>query len=144
MRIPTPDDFRQESGPVLLSPWYADLEGADCTLALPDGGEPEEDGEWRPHRPSYQMAKDILPDLEWLRERALAFLDGILSLDGLKLDGEPFVIQLTCDARAQRVTVELEWTNELYLRFGVAFACRMEQAEKSARYTPVEMSMKGQ
>jgi hypothetical protein len=143
MRIPSLDDFRQAPGPVLLSPWYADYKDADFTLMLPDGGDAEEDGEWLPHRPSYQMAQDVLPDLDWLGERARSFLAGILDLERLELEGEPFVICLVCDARAQRVTVELEWTRELYLRFGVTFACRMEHPQQSDRYTPLEMSMTG-
>lgn len=145
MQIPAIERFRQDNHAQYGSTWEADPEGADFTLMLPDGEPVWEDGGWegRPHEPSYQMALAVVPDVDALREEALAFLDGIVAFEKLGMRGDPFVIGIHCNARTQRVVVELEWTKELYCRFSVTFSWRMNHPQLPDHRTPTGMAFWG-
>lgn len=111
--------------------WAADPQGADFTLMLPDGEPVWEDGGWdaQPHEPSYQMAHVVVEEVDALKREAVAYLDGIVDFGKLAMKGEPFVIGIHCDARTQKVIVELEWTEEMYCSFSVTFSWRMNHAQ---------------
>ena len=131
MQIPPIEQFRQNAGVPDNPAWWSDPEGAAFTLELPDGEAVWEDGGWegRPHEASYQMAMQVLPEVESLKEKAVAFLARIVDFEKLALDGEPYVIGVHCDARTQKVDVELAWTEEAYVRFGVTFSWRMNHPQ---------------
>lgn len=142
--IPPIEEFHHHDGGVAYGlPWSVDPKGADFTLTLPDGDPDEEQGEWLPHRGSYEMALRVLPELESLKHQALQFLGKIVDFGKLALDGEPYVSHVTCDARAERVTVELAWTDELYVRLGVTFFWRDRNLGQMPHWCwPVEMSFR--
>ncbi|HEX6042561.1 hypothetical protein [Longimicrobium sp.] len=126
MQIPLIEQFREFDSHEYGHVWGMDPEGADFTLMLPDGEPVEVDGWWesRPHPPSYELALRVLPELERLKDKAVAFLARIVNFDTLALDGEPYVSGLHCNARTDKVVVELGWTEETYVVFSVTFSWR--------------------
>ena len=141
--IPPIEEFHHQSGVAYGLPWSVDPQGAEFTLTLPDGDPEEENGEWLPHRGSYEMALRVLPELGSLKERALHFLGRIVDFEKLSLDGDPYVTHVFCDARAERVTVELGWTDELSVRLGVTFFWRTRTLDQMPDWCwPIEMSFR--
>jgi hypothetical protein len=145
MQIPPIEKFRQDPGSRYGPTWEADQEGASFTLMLPDGEPAWEDGGWdaRPHEPSYRMALAVAPEADALKEEALAFLTRIVNFEALQMEGEPFVIGIHCNAKTQKVIVELEWTREFYCTFSVTFSWRMNHAQLPDYRTPVAMAFWG-
>lgn len=145
MQIPPLEKFRQDTGGRYGTVWEAAPEGASFTLMLPDGEPVWEDGGWdaRPHEPSYQMARAVAPEADALKEEALAFLVKIVNFDALRMEGEPFVSGIHCNAAAQKVIVELEWTEEFYCAFSVTFSWRMNHAQLPDFRMAVEMAFWG-
>lgn len=130
MQIPPIDRFKQENTTDHGLVWWANPEGADFTLTLPDGETDwEEGGEARPHVPSYQFAARVLGEVGSLQQKALEFLARIVSFEKLALDGEPYVIGLHCDSDREEVVVELAWTEDVYVRFSVTFHWRLHHAQ---------------
>jgi hypothetical protein len=141
MQIPPIERFREESSHEYGHVWWTDPEGAHFTLMLPDGEPVQEDGGWesRPHEPSYQLAVRVLPEIESLKDAAVAFLARIVNFDTLALDGDPYVNAVHCNARTEKVIVELGWTEETYVRFSVTFNWR-PHPELSHTALPVRMA----
>jgi hypothetical protein len=146
MQIPPICQFREESSHEYGHVWWADPEGAAFTLMLPDGEPVMEDGGWesRPHEPSYQLAARVLPEVDALKERGVAFLARIVNFDTLALEGDPYVSAIRCDADAGKVdqgkvVMELGWTDEVYVRFSVTFSWR-PHPELSYTALPVRMA----
>ncbi len=131
MQIPPIETFRQDTSSRYGTTWGADPEGASFTLMLPDGEPVWEEGGWegRPHEPSYRMALAVVAEIDALKDEALAFLQRIVNFEALRMEGEPFVIGIHCNAEAQKVIVELEWTDEFYCTFSVTFSWRMNHAQ---------------
>jgi hypothetical protein len=123
MQIPPIENFREEHFAEYGNAWWADPDGADFTLMIPDGEPVPVEGDWdgRPHEASFQLAIQVLDDLDAMREHAVAFLARIVRFDALGLDGEPYVSGVHCNARTDTVVIELGWTNEAYVRFSVSF-----------------------
>jgi hypothetical protein len=146
MQIPPIEQFQLDPDGRYGPAWEADPEGASFTLTLADGEPVWEDGGWdaRPHEPSYHIALAVVPHVDALREEALVFLAGIVAFDKLAMEGEPFVIGIHCNARTQKVIVELEWTKEFHCRFSVTFSWRMNHAQLPDHRTPVAMAFWGQ
>lgn len=126
MQIPPIEQFREDNSYEYGHIWFVDPEGVNFTLMLPDGEPVEVDGWWesRPHGPSYELALRVLPELELLKDKAVAFLARIVNFDALALDGEPYVNGVHCNAAHDKVIVELGWTDEVYVRFSVTFSWR--------------------
>lgn len=126
MQIPPVEQFREYSSHEYGHVWSVDPEGVDFTLMLPDGEPVQEDGGWesRPHQPSYELATRVLPEMESLKDAAVAFLARIVNFDTLALDGDPYVNAVHCDAKTDKVVVELGWTDETYVCFSVTFSWR--------------------
>ena len=145
MQIPPIEKFRQDDRASYSTTWEADPQDADFTLMLPDGEPVWEDGGWdaRPHEPSYQMALVVVPEVDALKQESLEFLARIVDFEKLAMQGEPFVIGIHCDARTQKVIVELEWAKELYCRFSVTFSWRMNHPQLPDHRTAVGMAFWG-
>ena len=141
MQIPPIERFREESSYEYGHVWYADPQGVDYTLMLPDGEPQMEDGGWesRPHTPSYELASRVLPEVETLKEKAVAFLARIVNFDTLELEGEPYVSLIHCNAKTDKVILELGWTGETYVRFSVTFSWR-PHPELTYTALPVRMA----
>lgn len=140
MQIPSIEQFREDNSHQYGHVWWADPQGAELTLMLPDGEPVEVDGWWesRPHPPSYELAMRVLPELELLKDKAVAFLARIVNFDTLALDGEPYVAAVHCNAHTEKVIVELGWTDETYVRFSVTFSWR---AHPELTYTALPVRM---
>lgn len=142
MQIPLIDRFRQDPESRYGVVWQADPEGASYTLMIPDGEPVWAEGGWdaRPDEASYQMALAVAPDAEALQKEALAFLNGIVAFDTLKMDGQPFIIGIFCNAKTRQAIVELEWTDEVYCRFSVTFSLRVNHPQLPDNRTAVGMA----
>lgn len=145
MQIPPIETFRQDTASLYGTTWDADPEGASFTLMLPDGEPVWDEGGWdaRPHEPSYQMALAVVPEIDAVKDEALAFLERIVNFEALRMEGEPFVIGIHCNANTQKVIVELEWTKEVYCRFSVTFSWRMNHPQLPDFRTAVGMAFWG-
>lgn len=145
MQIPPIEKFRLDPPGRYGPTWEANPEGASFTLMLPDGEPVWEDGEWeaRPHEPSYRMALAVVPEADALKGEALAFLERIVNFEALQMEGEPFVSGIHCNAKAQKVIVELEWTEEFYCTFSVTFSWRWNHAQLPDHRMAVGMAFGG-
>lgn len=146
MQIPPIGRFRQYTESRYGTVWMADPEGASYTLMIADGEPVWFEGGWdaRPDEASYQMALAVVPDADALQKEALVFLDGIVAFDKLKMGGEPFTIGIFCNAKTRNAIVELEWTDEVYCRFSVTFALRMNHPQLPDNRHAVGMAFWGQ
>lgn len=142
MQIPPLGKFRQDPESRYGIVWQADPEGASYTLMVPDGEPAWSEGGWdaRPDEASYQLALAVAPDADALQKEALAFLERIVAFDRLKMDGEPFIIGIVCDAKRQRAIVELEWTHDVYCRFSVTFSLRVNHPQLPDNRSAVGMA----
>jgi hypothetical protein len=141
MPIPPIEQFHEVDSYEYGSVWHVDPQGVDFTLMLPHGAPVHEDGGWesRPHGPSYELAASVLPQVESLKDQAVAFLARIVNFDTLALNGEPYVSGVHCDARKQNVVIELGWTEDVYVRFSVTFRWRLHPQLPHA-VTPIRMA----
>jgi hypothetical protein len=144
MQIPALDAFRKQSGPAYGLPWSVDPAGVDFTLTIPDGDPEDEDGEWRPHEPSYRLALLVLSELEPLKQKAVDYLAGIVDAGKAGMTGESYVHQVICDARAETVTIEIVWDVNVYAVWSVTFFWR-EREEGIPRWCwPNGMALRAQ
>ena len=123
--IPPLDDFKQQEGIGDGRPWWADPADADFTITLPDDDAAWESDDWpRPHAPSYEMAKRILPELPAMLEKAVEYLKSIVDPARGWIAGEPNLSHLICDARSETVTLELWFEADIYALWSVTFFWR--------------------
>ncbi|HEX2203328.1 MAG TPA: hypothetical protein VHG91_08520 [Longimicrobium sp.] len=135
IRPPAMDDFQQPPGTWYGPDWEVDPDGAAYTLRIPDG-----DGDWMPHAPSYEMAVRVLPELEWLKEKGIEYLGGKVDLDRAGYRGTVEIVDVHCDQRRQRITVEMEWESQLYGAWTVVFSWR-DLSERNSCW-PVGLSFR--
>lgn len=108
MRIPTMDEFRREPGDDARLPWRASATAGDgCDFDLYVPGEDDWPNE-APDEPSVRLAARVLPELPAIRAEAAAHVLGIVD-PRRPLHGEPQLVCLSCDARRERLIVEVSW-----------------------------------
>lgn len=121
MQIPPIEDFRQQDGMAYGPSWWVDPRGADFTLSIPDGDE------WgEPHAPSYRIATSVLAELDEITGKAVEFLDRVVDFRKAGIAGEPYLIGVHCDARTEKVTIEMAWDTNIYAAWSVTFFWRDE------------------
>lgn len=138
MQIPPIEDFRRQSGPVHGPPWTADPAGSSVSLVLPDGGDEDGDGEWRPHRASHALACAIAGELDALSAQAAESLRGMVDPASRRVAGAPSLVSVRCDAREGRVTLEMTFDADAYALWTVTFAVR----DGSPQRWPVAMGVR--
>jgi hypothetical protein len=116
MQIPALEDFQQHPGTAYGPSFWADPRGADFTLTIPEGDEM-----WTPHEPSYQLALRALPELEAMTAKAVDYLGRFVDFARVGIAGEPYLNQVACDARAERVTLSMSWDSDIYSEWSFTF-----------------------
>ena len=119
MEIPPIEAFRQHDGTAYGPPFSVDPKGADFTLTIPEG-----DTMWEPHEASYRMAQLVLAELEALTKTAVHYLSGGIDFADWGITGEPYLNQVQCDARAEKITLSMSWETNIHNEWSVTFFWR--------------------
>lgn len=143
IQIPELEAFRHQDGVPPAQPWWADPAGADFTLLIPDAWPDGEDEFGEPHAPSYQLALRVLPELPSLTEQAVEYLGAIVDAEKVRIDGHPYLNEVMCDARNERVTLRMSWEHDVYALWTVHFFWRDHDDGSPRRVWPHGMEFRG-
>jgi hypothetical protein len=141
IQIPALADFRKERKPVYGRPWHVDPAGADFTLTIPPWSELfDEEEDCAPHEESYQLALQVIVDLDVVRDKAVEYLAGVVDAKRWGMHGGTYFNHIVCDAWKKEVTVALSWDNNIYVEWTVTFTLRTPEGATSHEYQPYTMS----
>jgi hypothetical protein len=115
MRMPRAEAFRQEDGDREGPPWWADVDGDDVTLTVPDR-------EGAPHPSSLAMAERVLAELPaLLAEGAAHILRLVHAPHAGGVGGETVASRLHVEAHTRTARLYLYWEVNVHALWYVIF-----------------------
>jgi hypothetical protein len=140
MQIPAIGEFRKEAGPVYGRPWSVDPAGAGFTLTIPPWQVLfDHEDDCQPDEPSYQLALQVIADLDVVRDKAVEYLAAIVDAGRWGMHGGTYFNHVACDAHARQVTVALSWENNVYAEWTVTFVVSVREGATAYEYHPFRM-----
>jgi hypothetical protein len=140
VQIPPLADFRKETELVYGNPWSVYLKEDGFSLTIPPWSillDDEED--CAPHEESYQLALQVIADLDVVRDKAVEYLAGVVDAKRWGMHGGTYFSHIVCDAWKKEVTVALSWENNIYAEWTVTFTLRKPEGATTHEYRPYRM-----